>query len=216
LASGSTLPANQSNTRAVARSTTSAASMATLATGQAQVSDSGVGAANRPGGQAPSVRAFSVARHSSWVVAPRYRQVVQSAVIWEESGREDWDGGSEGISVGLPIHTHPKAELTMSMTEPGRTTRGAEVRGDATDTLGGRRRSRWLETKPFAMTSEFWLTVAGIAAVLIVGYVIHDDEPTFNLFRAWMLATIIASAYIVSRGLAKSGSSRNPYDDYRR
>jgi hypothetical protein len=98
----------------------------------------------------------------------------------------------------------------MSMTDPTQTT-GAQVRGSATDSFGTRRRG-FLETKPFAMASEFWLTVAGIAAVLIAGYVI--DDPAFNLFRAWMLATVIASAYIVSRGLAKSGTSHDPYNDH--
>jgi hypothetical protein len=42
-------------------------------------------------------------------------------------------------------------------------------------------RPTWLETKPFAETSEFWMTIVGIIAVLIAGYVIED--PAFNLFR---------------------------------
>ncbi len=99
----------------------------------------------------------------------------------------------------------------MSMTDPARTTTGAEVRGTSTDSFN--RRRGVLETKPFAMASEFWMTVVGIAAVLIAGYVIEDSA--FNLFRAWMLATVIASAYIVSRGLAKSGTSHDPYNDTR-
>jgi hypothetical protein len=99
----------------------------------------------------------------------------------------------------------------MSMTDPTRTTE-TEVRGSASDSFATRRRGL-LETKPFAMASEFWLTVAGIAAVLIAGYRIDAGE--FTLFHAWMLATVIASAYIVSRGLAKSGSSHDPYNDRR-
>jgi hypothetical protein len=91
----------------------------------------------------------------------------------------------------------------MSMTNPTTTT-GSTVRGDTSDSFGSGRGS-WLETKPFAATSEFWLTIVGIAAVLIAGYVV--DDPAFNLFRAWLLATVLASAYIVSRGIAKAGSA---------
>lgn len=89
----------------------------------------------------------------------------------------------------------------MSMTNP--TTTGTSVRGTATDSFG-RQPGGWLETKPFAATSEFWLTIVGIVAVLVAGYVV--DDPTFNIFRAWLLATVLASAYILSRGLAKAGS----------
>ena len=75
--------------------------------------------------------------------------------------------------------------------------------GNGTHNTSGSRRLTWLETKPFVKTSEFWMTVVGIIAVLVAGYVIKD--PAFKLFRAWMLATVIASAYIVSRGIAKAG-----------
>jgi hypothetical protein len=68
------------------------------------------------------------------------------------------------------------------------------------------------ETKPAFLTTEFWFAVAGIAALIAV-YVIEDDE-SLDLFRTAMLATFVAIAYIVSRGLAKAGSrtTRQPDD----
>ena len=45
--------------------------------------------------------------------------------------------------------------------------------------------------------------IASIAAVIVVGY---SNEDTLNAFRIWLLVTVLASAYMVSRGLAKAGS----------
>ena len=60
------------------------------------------------------------------------------------------------------------------------------------------------ETKPSFMTTEFWAMVAGIV-ILVVLYNVTDN-PDLTLWRTCLLTTIIASAYIVSRGWAKSGS----------
>jgi len=60
------------------------------------------------------------------------------------------------------------------------------------------------ETKPSFLTTEFWLMLAGIAALAII-YNVADD-PSLDLFRVCLLGTIGASAYFVSRGMAKSGS----------
>jgi hypothetical protein len=77
--------------------------------------------------------------------------------------------------------------------------------GDERDTswqarLGG---AAARETKPFFLTSEFLLTLAAIAALLVAGY-LHDDS--LDTWRTWLLVTVIASAYVVSRGIAKAGS----------
>jgi hypothetical protein len=68
------------------------------------------------------------------------------------------------------------------------------------------------ETKPAFLTTEFWFAVGGIAALIAI-YVIEDD-PTLDLFRTALLATLIGVSYIVSRGLAKAGSrtTRQPED----
>jgi|SRR6185369_12771779 len=76
---------------------------------------------------------------------------------------------------------------------------------------------RWSrETKPSFMTTEFWAMLAGIAALVVVYNV--ADNPSLDLWRTCLLATIIATAYIVSRGFAKSGSDDMRHDtdyDYR-
>lgn len=69
----------------------------------------------------------------------------------------------------------------------------------------------WAETKPFFLTSEFLTFVLAAAGVLIAAAVADNFEAP----RAWLIAAIVASAYIVSRGLAKAGTrDPNPRHDY--
>lgn len=100
----------------------------------------------------------------------------------------------------------------MSMTDPERTTRAgtgtAEVRGRMPAPAADSWRN-FRETKPSFMTTEFWFMLAGIVALVVI-YNAADD-PSLDLFRACLLGTVGASAYFVSRGLAKSGS----HDDRR-
>jgi len=63
------------------------------------------------------------------------------------------------------------------------------------------------------MTSELWITLAGIAA-LIVTYNVAD-EPSFNLFDLCLFCTLAGMAYVVSRGLAKAGVRRDRNYGYR-
>ena len=73
------------------------------------------------------------------------------------------------------------------------------------ESVRGRRERRLPETKTFALTSEFWVFVVGVAGMLFAGYVLDDiADPT-----AWRFAAFIGIAYIVSRGLAKAGSQRS-------
>jgi uncharacterized membrane protein AbrB (regulator of aidB expression) len=58
------------------------------------------------------------------------------------------------------------------------------------------------ETKWAPLTTEFWAMVAVIAAILIATAV----SDTLNDTRGWLLVSIVATGYIVSRGLAKAGS----------
>jgi hypothetical protein len=69
------------------------------------------------------------------------------------------------------------------------------------------------ETKQAFKTTEFWAMVALIVAVLIAGNSIESAEGGPDVFAAdkvWLYITILGSAYMISRGLAKSGS-REPY-----
>jgi hypothetical protein len=58
------------------------------------------------------------------------------------------------------------------------------------------------------MTTEFWMTLAGIAA-LIVTYNMADEASGFDLFEVALLCTIAGMAYVVSRGIAKAGVRRD-------
>jgi hypothetical protein len=70
------------------------------------------------------------------------------------------------------------------------------------------------ETKSAFKTTELWVYIAAVAAVLIASDLVgtaagHGDY--FRADRAWLYIVILTIGYLVSRGLAKSGS-RDPYD----
>ncbi len=69
------------------------------------------------------------------------------------------------------------------------------------------------ETKAAFKTTEFWLLVLLIPLLLIAANSIEIKEGGTDYFTAdkvWLYITILASAYMISRGLAKSGS-KDPY-----
>lgn len=68
---------------------------------------------------------------------------------------------------------------------------------------------RFTETKQALKTTEFWAMLGVIAAIVIAGAV--DDG--FGARQVWLYAAIVASAYMISRGLAKSGSSEPRAED---
>jgi hypothetical protein len=58
------------------------------------------------------------------------------------------------------------------------------------------------ETKPSFKTSEL-MTMIGIIVAILIASAAADN---FDAPRAWTLVAVVASAYMVARGLAKSGS----------
>jgi hypothetical protein len=56
--------------------------------------------------------------------------------------------------------------------------------------------------------------LAAIAGILLACWYIgrSGDGDAFRADQAWLYVAIVASAYLVTRGLAKSGS-REPYSD---
>jgi hypothetical protein len=73
------------------------------------------------------------------------------------------------------------------------------------------------ETKASFRTSEFYAMIAVIAGVLVAAASIGATEGHPDKFvgsQAWLYVAIVASAYMISRGLAKAGS-REPYSDDR-
>jgi hypothetical protein len=71
------------------------------------------------------------------------------------------------------------------------------------------RRSHFSEAKNGFKTSEFFAMLALVVAVLVATYVNNND--TLGHKQGWLYASIIAAAYIISRGLAKLGV-REPTD----
>jgi hypothetical protein len=68
------------------------------------------------------------------------------------------------------------------------------------------------ETKASFKTTELIVYVLSVLAVLIASEVVDDGD--FNAKQAWFFVTLLTIGYMLSRGLAKSGS-RNFYDDRR-
>ena len=72
------------------------------------------------------------------------------------------------------------------------------------------------ETKSSLKTTEFWAMVGVIVAILISAAVINGGDTSgtdeFVAKQAWLYVAIVAVGYMISRGLAKSGS-REPYTE---
>ena len=72
------------------------------------------------------------------------------------------------------------------------------------------------ETKAAPKTTEFFAMIAVILGILIAAAVIKGGDTggtdEFIARQAWLYVAIVASAYMISRGLAKCGS-REPYFD---
>jgi hypothetical protein len=78
--------------------------------------------------------------------------------------------------------------------------------GDRVEAIGERVTGAHDETKWASLTTEFWAMVIVIIAILIAAAV----SDTFGDRRAWLYVAIVATGYIVSRGLAKVGTDHLP------
>jgi hypothetical protein len=59
------------------------------------------------------------------------------------------------------------------------------------------------ETKLSFLTTEFWAMVAAVIAILVA----TDRLASMTAYDGWRLVTFIVIGYMISRGLAKAGSS---------
>lgn len=70
------------------------------------------------------------------------------------------------------------------------------------------------ETKQAFKTTEFFAFVAVVVGILISASVINGGDTSgtdeFIARQAWLYVSIVTGAYLISRGLAKAGSS-DPY-----
>ena len=65
------------------------------------------------------------------------------------------------------------------------------------------------ETKLSLKTTEFWAMVGVIAAILIASAI----SDSLDDVRAWTLVAAVAIGYMISRGLAKSGTKYSGHED---
>jgi hypothetical protein len=65
------------------------------------------------------------------------------------------------------------------------------------------------ETKAFYKTTEFIVFIVATVGVLLASYLVKTSgahEDYFRADQAWLYVVILSVGYMVSRGLAKSGS----------
>ena len=91
----------------------------------------------------------------------------------------------------------------MAATTPttGRTGTSREREGRRDDAVFVTR----TEARRAFTTTEFWIAIAMAAAVIIAAYV--NDGNDIGLDQAWALGAGVIAFYVLSRGVAKAGSS---------
>lgn len=68
---------------------------------------------------------------------------------------------------------------------------------------------RGAETRAFYKTTEFMVFIVATAGVLLASYLVKATDGRGDYFladKAWLYIVILSVGYMVSRGLAKSGS----------
>jgi len=77
---------------------------------------------------------------------------------------------------------------------------------------GGPRRA----SLPGFLTPEFFVFIVVSLTVLIAAAVVDngEDGQGFGVDKAWLYVTILAVGYMISRGLAKSGSHSRHHSDH--
>ena len=73
----------------------------------------------------------------------------------------------------------------------------------------GHARRRWAETKPSFLTTEFYAMIAVIIATIVAG----ESNNSWDDRLVWQVVGAIAIGYMLSRGLAKSGTAETRNSD---
>jgi hypothetical protein len=99
-----------------------------------------------------------------------------------------------------PYDAPGTSSATRPVTGTDSPTRSVAYRDDE------RRHAR--ETKPSFKTTELIVYLLSVLGVLIASWVIdvNEDGQGFSAYQGWFLVTLLTIGYLISRGLAKSGS----------
>jgi hypothetical protein len=104
-----------------------------------------------------------------------------------------------------PAKSHPpkRRSMSSSTTDPYDVTTGSRA---VAPRDVDRRVAR--ETKPSFKTTELIVYVLSVLGVLIASWVVdvNEDGQRFSAYQGWFLVTLLTIGYLISRGLAKSGS----------
>jgi hypothetical protein len=96
-------------------------------------------------------------------------------------------------------------------TTPAAPTRGIDGRANR----GPAAVRRTTETKAAFKTTELIAYVVTVVGVLIAALIVDEaDAGGLGAKQAWLYVTVLTVGYMISRGLAKSGS-RDPYTEER-
>ena len=137
--------------------------------------------------------------------------------------------GTSAVGPCIPVNTNPPpspegANMTTSGSydAPGTSSATRPVAGTSNPTRpvtgtdsptravayrdDERRHAR--ETKPSFKTTELIVYLLSVLGVLIASWVVdvNDDGQRFSAYQGWFLVTLLTIGYLISRGLAKSGS----------
>jgi hypothetical protein len=94
---------------------------------------------------------------------------------------------------------------------------GRDAVADRPSARPGALRRLSTETKAAFKTTEFYAFLAVLVGLLVAGNTIEGKDGGADYFAAdkvWLYVTLLTVGYLISRGLAKSGS-RDPYWDER-
>ncbi|HEX8204886.1 MAG TPA: hypothetical protein VF587_02380 [Solirubrobacteraceae bacterium] len=111
---------------------------------------------------------------------------------------------------GPPGGAYPPQQPTQSYPQQGYGggSHSSGGGGGGTDVADfARRHIRTPETKEFFKSSEFAVWLLTIIGVMIAGLSADDIEPSL----VWILITILSFSYIISRGIAKSGTKHHDH-----
>jgi hypothetical protein len=117
--------------------------------------------------------------------------------------------------IGRPNRAPPTRNPTFQDRRSPMAAHGVSDRTGATAPGAARvaRHDATTETKPAFKTTELIAYVAAVAGVLIAALIVDEaNAGGLGAKQAWLYVTILTVGYMISRGLAKSGSYEHDHD----